>query len=207
MTLVAVLKLRDRVHLACDCMLSAPGPMHRADRLPFAGEIKGSTSTNPEYNVSGVARKCVLIDDRKIILWSGDAIIASSIIKNVLNKIANPGTPYALRIRESGDTTNPGTPYALSGARQARPYPKSLGSATVGHADGAAVRRPARGHLPERPPAGARVAVFYLRCPHGPPELRANHGFPRHRLAAIERHLAADLPALCSAWGTIHGHS
>jgi hypothetical protein len=87
MTLVAVLKLRDRVHLACDCMLSAPGPMHRADRLPFAGEIKGSTSTNPEYNVSGVARKCVLIDDRKIILWSGDAIIASSIIKNVLNKI------------------------------------------------------------------------------------------------------------------------
>jgi hypothetical protein len=52
-----------------------------------------------------------------------------------------------------------------------------------------------------------RVAVFYLRCPHGPPELRANHGFPRHRLAAIERHLAADLPALCSAWGTIHGHS
>jgi Domain of unknown function (DUF4160) len=51
------------------------------------------------------------------------------------------------------------------------------------------------------------VAVFHLRCPHGPPALRANHRFPRHRLAAIKRRLAADLSALCSAWGTIHGHS
>jgi hypothetical protein len=48
-------------------------------------------------------------------------------------------------------------------------------------------------------------AVFNLKCPKGPPELRENYGFAQKDLGKIADELAANLPALCVAWRKIHG--
>lgn len=49
-------------------------------------------------------------------------------------------------------------------------------------------------------------AVFCLHCPGGPPELRENYGFSKKELGKILGGLAANLAAICAAWGTIHGN-
>ena len=51
-----------------------------------------------------------------------------------------------------------------------------------------------------------REAVFDLRCPHGPAELRENYGCTRQEIAAIKNKLADDIIALCEAWRRIHGN-
>jgi hypothetical protein len=61
--------------------------------------------------------------------------------------------------------------------------------------------RPAHVHVV----GGGHAAVFNLRCPVGPPELRENYGFPRAKLIRIERHIRSRLSALCRAWEKIHG--
>jgi len=62
--------------------------------------------------------------------------------------------------------------------------------------------RPAHGHV-----IGADCeAVFDLRCPHWPPELRENYGCTRQEIATIRVGLDADVGALCKAWRTIHGY-
>lgn len=49
-------------------------------------------------------------------------------------------------------------------------------------------------------------AVFNLRCPAGPVELRENYGFSRPQVTHIASVLAAHLTALCNAWVSIHGN-
>ena len=49
-------------------------------------------------------------------------------------------------------------------------------------------------------------AVFNLRCPNGPPELRENYGFSQKELGKIVDGLVANLMALCAAWRQIHGN-
>ena len=61
--------------------------------------------------------------------------------------------------------------------------------------------RPAHVHVI----GGGCEAVFDLRCPLGPPELRENHGFARARLGAIEQRLRTFLVVLCRAWRGFHG--
>ena len=48
-------------------------------------------------------------------------------------------------------------------------------------------------------------AVFNLRCPNGPPELRENYGFRLTDLNRIEVALMAALVDLCAKWSEIHG--
>ena len=48
-------------------------------------------------------------------------------------------------------------------------------------------------------------AVFDLRCPDGPPELREVYGFKLAEVARIERELARGLIRLCKEWSRIHG--
>ncbi len=48
-------------------------------------------------------------------------------------------------------------------------------------------------------------AVFDLRCPDGPPELREVYGFRLAEVARIERELAGRLGRLCKEWSNIHG--
>jgi Domain of unknown function (DUF4160) len=48
-------------------------------------------------------------------------------------------------------------------------------------------------------------AVFDLRCPKGPPELRENYRFGLRELNRIEAALSANLAALCGDWERIHG--
>lgn len=48
-------------------------------------------------------------------------------------------------------------------------------------------------------------AVFNLRCPGGPPELRESYGFRLAELNRMEDALAAELATLCVEWRTIHG--
>lgn len=48
-------------------------------------------------------------------------------------------------------------------------------------------------------------AVFELRCPKGPVELRENYGFSRRDLAEIASALDKNLEILCEAWERIHG--
>lgn len=48
-------------------------------------------------------------------------------------------------------------------------------------------------------------AVFNLRCPKGPPELRESYGFSRPQLSRIKDALAAVLAVLCDEWRRIHG--
>ena len=49
-------------------------------------------------------------------------------------------------------------------------------------------------------------AVFKLRCPEGPPELRENYGFSRPELGRIGLDLAKRLARLCAEWSNIHGN-
>jgi hypothetical protein len=48
-------------------------------------------------------------------------------------------------------------------------------------------------------------AVFDLRCPDGPPELRENYRFSRQEATSIAAALAGHLATLCQAWERIHG--
>lgn len=48
-------------------------------------------------------------------------------------------------------------------------------------------------------------AVFYLRCPSGPVELRENYGFSRKVIRQTRGGLADRLDELCQAWENIHG--
>jgi hypothetical protein len=48
-------------------------------------------------------------------------------------------------------------------------------------------------------------AVFDLRCPNGPPELRENYRFGLRELNRIEAALSANLAALCGDSERIHG--
>jgi hypothetical protein len=52
---------------------------------------------------------------------------------------------------------------------------------------------------------GGREAVFILRCPKGPPELRENYGFSALELSRIQAALAVNLVVACSEWERIHG--
>lgn len=60
--------------------------------------------------------------------------------------------------------------------------------------------RPAHVHVL----GGGCEAVFRLRCPHGPPELRENHGFSRAELARLDEALTRALAELCDAWRHWH---
>lgn len=48
-------------------------------------------------------------------------------------------------------------------------------------------------------------AVFKLRCPSGPPELRESVGFSLKDLNRIQSALQDCIGQLCAAWRTIHG--
>ena len=48
-------------------------------------------------------------------------------------------------------------------------------------------------------------AVFNLRCPDGPPELRENYGFSQKDVGKIGGALVANMATLCTAWRQIHG--
>jgi hypothetical protein len=48
-------------------------------------------------------------------------------------------------------------------------------------------------------------AVFNLRCPDGPPELRESYGFRLADLTGIAKALALVMSALCGQWRAIHG--
>jgi hypothetical protein len=50
-----------------------------------------------------------------------------------------------------------------------------------------------------------REAVFDLRCPDGPPELRENYGCTRREIAVFKAVLTADTAGLCEAWRNVHG--
>ena len=62
-------------------------------------------------------------------------------------------------------------------------------------------------HRPEHVHAigGGGEAVFNLRCPKGPPELRENFGFARPRLERIIDELTNHVAVLCQEWRRIHG--
>jgi len=48
-------------------------------------------------------------------------------------------------------------------------------------------------------------AVFNLRCPKGPPELRESYGLSRSDIADLRKVVARHLKVLCEAWETVHG--
>lgn len=48
-------------------------------------------------------------------------------------------------------------------------------------------------------------AVFFLKCPDGPPELREVFGFSRQDVTRILGELATRLDTLCTRWSEIHG--
>ena len=48
-------------------------------------------------------------------------------------------------------------------------------------------------------------AVFNLRCPKGPPELREVYGLSRSRVADVRRIVAREIEMLCNAWEVAHG--
>ena len=48
-------------------------------------------------------------------------------------------------------------------------------------------------------------AVFDLRCPAGPVELRENYGFSRREIGHISDVLNGHLENLCREWEQIHG--
>jgi hypothetical protein len=52
---------------------------------------------------------------------------------------------------------------------------------------------------------GRCAAVFNLRCPGGPPELRENYGFSPANLHRIARQVRRHLGNLYRAWRGIHG--
>ncbi|NRR33307.1 DUF4160 domain-containing protein [Oxalobacteraceae bacterium] len=49
-------------------------------------------------------------------------------------------------------------------------------------------------------------AVFDLRCPRGPLELRENFGFMQKELGRIAVELVNETEHLCTKWRAIHGH-
>lgn len=61
--------------------------------------------------------------------------------------------------------------------------------------------RPAHVHVM----GNGKEAVFDLRCPDGPPDLRENYGFSRPEARRIADELAAYLEELCMSWRNIHG--
>ena len=61
--------------------------------------------------------------------------------------------------------------------------------------------RPAHVHVI----GGGNEAVFDLRCPSGPPELRENYGFSRRALRQLEAELTDEIALLCGEWSRIHG--
>jgi hypothetical protein len=61
--------------------------------------------------------------------------------------------------------------------------------------------RPAHVHVIGR----GHEALFNLRCPAGPVELRENYGFSRRDVADIEAVLLQSLADLCRAWEELHG--
>ena len=48
-------------------------------------------------------------------------------------------------------------------------------------------------------------AVFNLRCPRGPSELRENYGLSRREAGIAERAINEHIGELCGAWEEIHG--
>ncbi len=48
-------------------------------------------------------------------------------------------------------------------------------------------------------------AVFNLRCPKGPPELRETYGLSKSDLADLRKVVVRRLKVLCEAWEAIHG--
>lgn len=52
---------------------------------------------------------------------------------------------------------------------------------------------------------GGCEAIFLLRCPSGPPELRGNDGFGGGVLRDLQLQLSELLPRLCGHWRNIHG--
>jgi hypothetical protein len=48
-------------------------------------------------------------------------------------------------------------------------------------------------------------AVFNLRCPKGPPELRETYGLSKSDIADLRKVVARRLQMLCEAWESIHG--
>ena len=61
--------------------------------------------------------------------------------------------------------------------------------------------RPAHVHVIGR----GSEAVFNLKCPAGPAEVRENYGFSRREISHIERALTNHVESLCDAWENIHG--
>jgi Domain of unknown function (DUF4160) len=49
-------------------------------------------------------------------------------------------------------------------------------------------------------------AVFILRCPGGPPELRQSYGFKLAEVNRIADALMANLGVLCREWEIVYGH-
>jgi hypothetical protein len=60
--------------------------------------------------------------------------------------------------------------------------------------------RPAHVHVG----GGGRAAVFNLRRPSGPPELRESYGFGRADITRIAETLAASLSTLCLECERVH---
>lgn len=48
-------------------------------------------------------------------------------------------------------------------------------------------------------------AVFNLRCPKGPPELRETYGLSKSEIAGLRKVMARHLKVLCEAWEAVHG--
>ena len=63
--------------------------------------------------------------------------------------------------------------------------------------------RPAHVHVIGR----GGEAVFNLRCPKGPPELREAYGLTKSDVARIRSVVAGHLDVLCAAWEQIHGEA
>jgi hypothetical protein len=48
-------------------------------------------------------------------------------------------------------------------------------------------------------------AVFNLRCPKGPPDLREVYGLSRSQVADVRRIVTHEIKTLCDAWEVAHG--
>ena len=49
-------------------------------------------------------------------------------------------------------------------------------------------------------------AVFNLKCPEGPVELRENYGFSWQEVNRLASSLQTHVRGLCTAWRAIHGN-
>jgi hypothetical protein len=61
--------------------------------------------------------------------------------------------------------------------------------------------RPPHAHILGR----EHEAIFFLNCPGGPPELRANYGFSLRELRDMLDQLQRIIERTCAVWGQIHG--